>query len=409
MATESKQTPAATLTGVEAARPNGKPARKRRPSQLLQVASSLPTVETSLDQFIARANETSANETWAAAEQNAKQIDEAQREADSLRWKAAEHQLRESEAREASLRRQLDGMQGQLADAEARAAVAGSMTDANRAADGVIATLKLQIQRAEATAKAAEERAQKISLELAAEKAKGPVEPIASFQASEDLELRVRVAEAKAQKALAAAKAAAAGLTVNPADLAAIESGLVVASPEAPKKAPWLAIGGAFALGVAGMFAVGKLALNNTSTATTSAPAASVQQAAPAATPAAKPIVTPIEEPAPAPTPAPAAAPTPAPAPTPAAEATPPPPPAPEPAPAPAPAPVEKKAAPAPAPAPAPKHAAPAPARRSPAKTPAKSAPSGGIADPFGGTATPAAKKQAPAKKPANGGLVDPF
>src|SRR5262249_9641656 len=111
----------ATLTGVAA--PNGK--RKKRPSSLLAVATSLPSVESSLDEFIARANQTMVDQqNWDLAEREAKQEDEKRKEADALRWKAAEQQLREHEARETSLRRQLDGLQGKLAEAEARVAVA---------------------------------------------------------------------------------------------------------------------------------------------------------------------------------------------------------------------------------------------------------------------------------------------
>ena len=106
---------------------NGTRRAKRRSSQLeaLAQSGSLPSVETSLDEFIARANQTlTSPENWKAAEHEAKAQDEARREADALRWKAAEHQLREGDAREAALRRQLDGLQGRLAEAEARAAVA---------------------------------------------------------------------------------------------------------------------------------------------------------------------------------------------------------------------------------------------------------------------------------------------
>jgi len=203
---------------------------------------------------------------------------------------------------------------------------------------------------------------------------------------------RVRLAEAKAAKAIAAARAAAAGLTVSPADIAAIESGLVVPSYAAPKKTPWLAIAGAFIGGLAVMFAVAKLVLkdNPQTVAAAAQPTAApppapqqVQQTQP--TPPPKPTVTPIEEPAKAdaaksqvkvepidPTPAAEPAKT-------------------EPAKAEPPKVVkqEHKAA------PTVHHATPA------AKKPA----GGGIVDPFASPA-PAAKK-APEKKP--GGLVDPF
>src|SRR5512140_1318325 len=99
--------PAQTLTGVAAT--NGQPRRRKRPSSLLAAATSLPSVENSLDEFIARANQTLSDPSeWRAAEQQARQEDETRREADQLRWRAAEQQMRESEAREQSLRRQLD-------------------------------------------------------------------------------------------------------------------------------------------------------------------------------------------------------------------------------------------------------------------------------------------------------------
>src|SRR5258708_7466181 len=54
--------PAQTLTGVAPGvganlGPNGK-ARRKRPSSLMTAASSLPSVESSLDEFISRANQT---------------------------------------------------------------------------------------------------------------------------------------------------------------------------------------------------------------------------------------------------------------------------------------------------------------------------------------------------------------
>src|SRR5690606_41736045 len=70
---------------------------------------------------------------------------EKRKEHDALRWKAAEQQMRESQAREESLRRQLDGLQGKLAEAEARAAVAGS----GGSQDGIIADLKLRLTMAD--------------------------------------------------------------------------------------------------------------------------------------------------------------------------------------------------------------------------------------------------------------------
>ena len=101
--------------------------RRRRSSSLMKVANALPTVEHSLEEFIAKANQTLVDvEGWNSAEQAAKVEDVARKEQDAQRWKQAEVQMREGDAREQSLRRQLDGLQGKLAEAEARAAVAGT-------------------------------------------------------------------------------------------------------------------------------------------------------------------------------------------------------------------------------------------------------------------------------------------
>lgn len=407
MAVDSKQggngggpSPAATLAGVTATGTgaNGavKPQRKKGASQLMAAASQLPSVETSLDEFIAKANSTLVDAaSWDAAEKQAKQDDEARRSADSLRWQAAEHQLRESDARAESLRRQLDGLQGKLAEAEARAAVASGGNS-----DGVIADLKMRLQRSDERARGAEERAEQLAADLAARPSHPNTFDAASTMTGEDADERVRFAEAKAAKAIAVAKAAAAGLNVH-GEISAIESGLVVADfAPAKKSGPgWVAVICSLLVGGAVMFAVDKLVVNKDDgkapAAAQVAPAAAAAPApAPAAAPAApvKPVVTPIEDPAAAPAPAAAAAPTVQPIEEPAAP----------------PAPV-KAAAVAPAPA---KHAPPAPA---PAKhaAPAKAAPAakGAIADPFGGApAAPAPKKSAPApKKSGGGGIVDPF
>ena len=72
--------PASTLAGMPAVAANGK-AKRKRPSSLLAAANSLPSVENSLDDFIARANETlgdssTAFEAARDAEKNLKQEDE---------------------------------------------------------------------------------------------------------------------------------------------------------------------------------------------------------------------------------------------------------------------------------------------------------------------------------------------
>jgi hypothetical protein len=405
-----------------AAATNGQAKRRKRPSSLLAVASSLPSVENSLEEFIARANQTLVDaSTWENLEKTAREENDKQREADALRWKAAETQLRESEVRESSLRNQLDGLQGRLAEAEARAAVAGTSSS-----DNLISDLKIQIQRADQRLRDAEDRATHLAHELVSAKTSANARPSVEIgdPDREAAEERIRIAEAKAAKALAAAKAASAGLRVSQADIAAIESGLIVTdSLDTPKRTPWVAIFIAFAGGLAIMFAVYKFGFSKTDkvddkASTPPAATATQPEAVPAPTPApTKPIVTPIDEPATAPAKTEPTEPT---APDKAAAA----PAAPDKAAEPeivvdTPAPVVEKTvakktpAPAPAkhhvatPAPAPvKHTAPAPAK--------EPKPAGGLADPFGGApaAAPAKKKtttKAPAEKKPAGGIADPF
>lgn len=402
---DASVSPAQTLTGVAAATSlNGKN-RRKRPSSLLSAAGSLPSVESSLDEFISRANQTLTDpDQWHAAEDAAKQQDSDQREQDQLRWRAAEQQLREGDAREQSLRRQLDGLQGRLAEAEARAAVAGSGSQ-----DGVIADLKMRLTRADERIAAAEYhaqqadgRSQQLATELTAAKATAVSTPSAQFFNAGDADDRIRIAEAKAAKAIAIARAASAGLTVSPADIAAIESGLVVADHGHAKGTNWIAVAGAFIGGLAIMFGVSKVITKDQPAAAAPA-AAAISPAAPAV----KPTVTPIEDTKDTAAAAPAADT------NKAAEAA-----------APVPAadqpktdvpvgdqpkamleqPKATQAAKHTAPAAAPKHTAPAAAKKQPA--------SAGIADPFGDS-TPAKKttpaKKAPEKKPAGGAIVDPF
>lgn len=391
--------------------------RRKRSSSLMKNASSLPTVEHSLEEFIAKANQTLVDvSSW----EEAKEQDAQRREQDAQRWKQAEVQMRESEAREASLRRQLDGLQGKLAEAEARAAVAGTQMG-SAAHDSTINELKTQIEKAMQRMRAAEERSQELAQEVTRLKAEGsartplPIAPGASVDEDEAAE-RIRLAEAKAAKALAAARAAQAGLTVSAADLAAIESGLVVVDP--PKKSsPVVPIALAFVGGLAIMFVVWKFVLNKDTqpAAQASAVPAATQPAdvaapTPPAPPApAQPTVTPIDE---QPTPAATtedkkAEPTVTPTVTPideepkaAVEE-----PKAEPVEEPKAEPVEEpkpKAAVKAAPKPAPKKAAPKPAPKKAAKKPA-----GNLADPF--AESPAPKKKKPAEKKPAGGIVDPF
>lgn len=419
MATESKSPLKETVMGMGAVNgaggANGRAARKR-PSSLLAVASTLPTVENSLEEFIAKANQTLVDVgNWGTdqVKQAADAEDAKRKELDALRWKAAETQLKEGEARESSLRRQLDGLQGKLAEAEARAAVAADSSGADISLnDTVISELRAQIATAQEQAAAAEKRARTATEELS--RVSRPSMEMPAVQSDRIAQVddgsaeRARVAEAKAAKALAAARAIQAGLNVSSADLAAIESGLVVPELAQPKKFPWLIVAGAFVVGIALTFGIIKMTSKKDEPApVAAAPAAAAPApaavAAPTPTPVAapvKPTVTPIEE-----------APAPAPAPVEAAKATATPIEA-APAPVEAAKPVEK----APAPvekAPAPVHHAAAPVQhaapqKAPAKAPAAKANSK-IDDPFADA--PAAKKApaAPAKKPAAGSIADPF
>jgi len=307
--------------GTNGATANGARSKgnRKRPSSLMAHASALPTVEHSLEEFIAKANQTLVDvSAWGNADAEAKAAEEARRQQDAFRMKAAETQMREGEQREVSLRRQLDGLQGKLAEAEARAAVA-STTAGSAANDAALQALRDQIEMAEAQRKAAE--LEKQSLARALKDAKEEVAVVRATTSmpavsvpmemdnSEALE-RIRIAEAKATKALAAAKAAQAGLTVSDADIAAIESGLAVPQMSAKGGAPWALIAIAFVGGLGIMFAVWKFVLSKDDGKTPVAPAAATQPAAapteaakpstePAAVPteAAKPTVTPIEEP----------------------------------------------------------------------------------------------------------------
>ena len=280
--------------------------KRKRPSSLMKQAGALPTVEHSLEEFIAKANQTLVDvSSW----EEAKEQDAQRREQDANRWKQAEVQMRESEAREAALRRQLDGLQGTLAEAEARAAVAGTQVG-SAAHDMQINELKTQIEKAMQRMRAAEERSQELASEVSRLQAEGsartplPVAPSGSSVSIDEDEAaeRVRLAEAKAAKALAAARAAQAGLTVSPADLAAIESGLVVV--DAPKKSsPVVPILVAFIGGLGIMFVVWKFVLSKDdqkAAANVSAPVqtqpAQAQPPAPPPSQPAQPSVTPIEE-----------------------------------------------------------------------------------------------------------------
>jgi hypothetical protein len=402
--------------------------RTKRTSSLMRSASSLPKVEHSLEEFIARANQTLVDVTgWGNTDdQAAREEDDKRREQDAQRWKQAEQQMRESQAREASLRRQLDGLQGKLAEAEARVAVAlsasGQFPVANPAQDKALDELRSQIEQANQRLKASEDRSSDLARALESAKTEAaarpvvPVDPAGSMVDTAAAEERIRLAEAKAAKALAAARAAAAGLTVSSADLAAIESGLVVPMVEPERRTPWIPIMLAFAGGLGIMFLVWKFALSNKAETPQAQPqTAPVTQPAtqPDPTPApASPTVTPIDESGNAGKPAAAASEDvatpvvtddvkakPAPTVTPID---------PEPEPEPVKAePVKAapvvKAKPEPRVAPKPEPRVTKPAVR---KDPPK-ATKPAIEDPFATPAPKPAPKKAP--KPAGGGIVDPF
>ncbi len=410
---------AATVTGTvtpgavqSAAQSSAALPRRKRSSSLMQNAAALPTVEHSLEEFIAKANQTLVDVSgWGSGDQELKAEEGKRREQDAQRWKQAENQMLESEVREQSLRRQLDGLQGKLAEAEARAAVAGTQVG-SAAHDSTISDLKSQIDKAMQRMRVSEERSQELVAALASAKAEvqaRPVTPVAIGGLDEDeASERVRLAEAKAAKAIAAARAVQAGLTVSSADLAAIESGLVVIDPPT-RRSPWLGIGLAFVGGIGIMLGVWKLALQDdkpaapvaatvqpaaTATVPSAAPNAATATAPPPATPTVTPIddgaaATPTEQAAPA-----ATAPTVTPIEEPAAAK-----------------PVEVKAVEPKAVEPAAEEPKAAKKASRPAKATSKKStratPAGGIADPFADAPAPA-KKKAPAKKPA-GGIVDPF
>src|SRR5690242_10532710 len=69
--------PGATLTGMAAAAAAAGKNKRKRPSSLMAIQSSLPSVENSLDEFIARANETLVDaEKWQAEKAAQQEEDE---------------------------------------------------------------------------------------------------------------------------------------------------------------------------------------------------------------------------------------------------------------------------------------------------------------------------------------------
>ena len=77
--------PAATLAGMPAVQGNGAFKRKR-PSSLMAQASALPSVENSLDEFIAKANETLVDPSTFNADLTRRDEDDKRKEHDALRW-----------------------------------------------------------------------------------------------------------------------------------------------------------------------------------------------------------------------------------------------------------------------------------------------------------------------------------
>ena len=210
MAVDSKQ--GGNVNGTNGAGGQRNKAGRKRPSSLMAQAQLLPKVEHSLDEFIAKANQTLVDvSSWGAADQAAKEEDLQRREQDALRMRAAEGQLREGEAREQSLRRQLDGLQGKLAEAEARAAVAGTSVG-SAAHDQTLAQLRAQIEKAEAQRKAAEDKTQQLAQALTEAKSEAQIARASApaIEVDGDADERVRIAEAKAAMT-------AAGVLVRPA------------------------------------------------------------------------------------------------------------------------------------------------------------------------------------------------
>ena len=341
MSLQTKTTAATPFANGTAANGHAVPAvngvgnglRRKRTSSLMSVAAALPSVESSLEDFISRANSTPDAGGWGLAvdsavqEQRAVEIAQIEadadrrRQQDQARWKQVESQLKaESESRENALRKQLDSLQGKLAAAEARAAVAAD-TDGGAAANAAMAQLQQQVAKAEGrvrSAEAAAAAAQAKNNELAAEAATvkpataavaalatptgGDAELRAAAQAAE---LRAKAADARATKALAIARAASAGLTVSPDDIEKISSGIAPAQElVAPvQKTPWLVIGGAFIGGLAAMFGLTKMLAKDAPVAVALPAPAGIVAPAPAVISAPQPIqiggatVTPIPTP----------------------------------------------------------------------------------------------------------------
>jgi hypothetical protein len=123
--------------------------RARRTSALMQAASALPTVEASLEDFIARANSTMVDIAgWGLGDEHS---DRAARDADQERNRELQEQTRaEAELREAELARRLSEVETKLAEAEARVAVLSTRgdTDATKT-DAIFTELRARVEVAE--------------------------------------------------------------------------------------------------------------------------------------------------------------------------------------------------------------------------------------------------------------------
>src|SRR5262245_36938202 len=104
---------------------NGNPSRTKRRSSLMQAAVALPTVESSLEEFIARANSTLVDvDQWEAEARAEKerQVRE-QSDAEQSRIARAEQVVRDEATRERStLQARIHILENELADAQARRA-----------------------------------------------------------------------------------------------------------------------------------------------------------------------------------------------------------------------------------------------------------------------------------------------
>ncbi|KAB2884755.1 MAG: hypothetical protein F9K40_22485, partial [Kofleriaceae bacterium] len=104
---------------------NGNGTRSKRRSSLMQAAVALPTVESSLEEFIARANSTLVDvDQWEAEARAEKERQlREQTDAEAARIARAEQAIRDEALRERStLHARIRDLESELADAQARRA-----------------------------------------------------------------------------------------------------------------------------------------------------------------------------------------------------------------------------------------------------------------------------------------------